>query len=102
MEKELSLETLDKIERGAIIAKGIVTNSQETGDKNIFMVDSDIGRNLMWVAVKGYGYNDWCIYIHWADSGENYVLGSGDKVFGEGNIRKLLPCTDEVFNLYRK
>jgi hypothetical protein len=28
------------------------------------------------------------------------VADCGDKITGEGNIRKLVPCTDEAFKMY--
>lgn len=92
----LTLEIFNSIEPDAIIAKGTCINSPD----DIFMTVKDIGRELLWVAVKGYG-NDWAIYIHWSDKGFDFVLNGGDKVNNKHNIMKLVPCVEEVFKLYR-
>lgn len=55
---------------------------------------------VRWLAKKG-GIVDWCIYYHHAEHDEEYVKSYGDKVFTKDTIRDLVPCTDEVFKLYR-
>ena len=94
----LTLLELQKIKPGTVFAQGEIENSQ----KGLYMVDSSIGKMLMWVAKKGYGYDDWCIYTHWADKGLEYVLEQGDKVTSEYNIQKLIPCDKDVLGKYRK
>jgi hypothetical protein len=64
----------------------------------LFMTGS--GRTLKWVAVKGYA-KDWCIYTHYADNTWEFVQSNGDKVSGEKNIKRCVPCDDEVFAGYR-
>ena len=91
----LTLEQLKEMPPETVFAQGEIENSPD----GIFMTDSDIGRKMIWAAKKG-GVNDWAIYIHWAVRGIDYVISNGDKVTVECNIRKLVPCTDEVFKMY--
>lgn len=74
------------IPSGSIFDQGVIPNSPE----GIYMTDSNIGRNLLWVAKKGYA-DDWCIYTHWEDNGIGFVLIQGDKVSSKQNIQKLVP-----------
>lgn len=92
----LTLEKLKELDKYSIIAHGITTNDPE----GIYMTNSDKGRKLIWVAKRGY-IPDWTIYIHWADNGLDYVLDYGDKVISPANIKKLVPCDDEAFKMYR-
>jgi hypothetical protein len=93
----LTKEKFDLIPGGDIFASGIIKN-EETG---IYMTSTDIGRELLWIAKKGYG-DDWAIYTHWASNGLKYVLEQGDKICTDEYIKKLVPCTDEIFKRYRK
>ncbi|MFA6100414.1 MAG: hypothetical protein WC750_06135 [Patescibacteria group bacterium] len=90
----LTLEILTQITPGAPFAMG-VEYDQEDG---LFMDGTK--RLLLWVAVKGYE-NDWCIYTHFADRGQEFVMREGDKVCSPNHITKLVPCEDEVFSRYR-
>ena len=92
----MNIDRFNAIPDGEVIAKGEIENSPD----GIFMTDTREGDLLKWVAKKGYG-NDWGIYIHWAESGYDFVIANGDKVNAEANIKKLVPCTDELFELYR-
>lgn len=100
MEKDtglLTIEKLDKIPRGEIFSTGITTNDPD----GIYMTDYNFGKSLLWIAKKGNGYNDWAIYIHWAEKGIEFVKTQGDKVTNKENIQKLVPCDNEVFSKYR-
>lgn len=90
----LTIEKFNEVPNGAIIAMGISPNSED----GTFMTNS--GGELRWVAKKGYG-NDWAVYCYWSHASIEYVMQHGDKVTSESNIKKCVPCTDEVFNLYR-
>ncbi len=92
----LNTESFNFINAGDIFMKGVIVNSPE----GIYMTDQDKGKMLKWIAVKGYG-NDWSIYIHWAYKPEWWIKQSGDKITLENHIRRLVPCTDEVFKRYR-
>lgn len=94
MKEQLTLEKFNLIQNGEIFSTGETQDNSE----GINMINS--GDMLRWVAVKGYG-NDWCIYAHWAYNSIEYVKDMGDKVFSKYNIQKLVPCTDEVYSLYR-
>ena len=61
---------------------------------------NDTRRELRWVAVRG-GIYDWCIYCHYSDKDENWIRKFGDKVYTKSHIKKLVPCDDEAFALYR-
>ena len=93
-EKLFTFEDLKAVPAQTIFAKGEVVDSPE--GLNI----TNSGKMLKWVAVRGVIY-DWAVYCHYADKDYEWVKDNGDKVFREENIRKLVPCTDEVFDLYR-
>jgi hypothetical protein len=92
--KELTIEQFDKIPRDEIFASGVLPNSPE----GLFMTRG--GGELRRIAKKGGGY-DWAVYCHWADWTESEIASNGDKVHNEENIKRCVPCTDEVFKLYR-
>lgn len=91
----LDKATFDKLEPGEF-ASGLIANTPA----GIYMIDSRIGDMMIWVAVKGYA-DDWCIYIHWEESGKAFVQSNGDKIFNKDNINKLVSCTPEVLSMYR-
>ncbi len=91
----LTIEKFDKIPLGEIFAFGQITDDSVTGI-NI----SNSGKELLWIAKKGYG-NDWCIYIHFATKSIEFISKQGDKVMSEHNIRKLVSCDETVFKKYR-
>lgn len=79
-----------------VFATGVVKNHPD----DIYMVNTDINREMIWIAKRG-GIEDWAIYIHWADNGIDYVKERGDKITSEKIIRRLVPCDDEAFGMYR-
>jgi len=90
----LTKEIFDQLPKGEVFASGVLPNSAE----GLFMTNN--GGELRWVAKNGYA-NDWSIYCHWSDKSVQWVKENGDKVFDEKNIKKCVPCDDEVFKLYR-
>ena len=90
----LTKQKFDKLPIGQIFATGVLPNSPE----GIFMTRD--GGELRWVAKKGWGH-DWAIYCHWSDKTPEWVRDYGDKVYTEEYIKKCVPCTDEVFQIYR-
>lgn len=62
---------------------------------------ANTGKELKWVAVKGYA-NDWCIYCHFASESFDSVEMNGDKVILEHNIQRVVPCTKGVYAKYRR
>lgn len=90
----LTLKNLKDMEPGTIFATGVVND----GPGGVNMTRSE--RTLRWVACRG-GIYDWAIYIapeEWTPEG---VKRQGDKVTSEQNIKKLVPCDDEAFGMYR-
>ncbi len=94
--EQLTLKILKEMTPGTIITKGIVKNEPD----GVYMTDQRKGADLLWVAKRGVIY-DWCIYIHWVESGEDYVIHNGDKIHTETYIKRLVPCDDEAFKMYR-
>lgn len=98
----MTVEQLEAIEPGVVFARGTITNHPTEG---IYMVDSDIGRELFWLAKRRY--DGWSIYTCWSVLPHvdpallyQYCLDYGDKLRSKGNIVKLVPCTEEAFELY--
>lgn len=92
----LTLEKLNEIEPGTIFATGKAFDNAN----GVHLANT--GKLLKWIAVKGHGHNDWCIYAHFAEHDEQYIKSQGDKVGFESNIRRCVPCDDEVLALYRR
>jgi len=91
---EMTLEQFNAILPGTVFAKGE-------------SIDNETGLNMLhtnnllkWVAVKGWA-EDWAIYVHLAENSFDYVRQFGDKVFDAVHIKRVVPCTDEVFARYR-
>lgn len=91
---KLTKKEFEKLPFDTIFKKGEIDNSP-TG---LYM--NNLGGKLKWVAKKG-AINDWCIYTYWNDKTYDYVEQNGDKVHDDKNIKILVPCTDEVLDLYR-
>ena len=91
--KELTLQDLKDMKPG-IFAKGGTYDNPEGCNM------SNSGRGLRWVATRGDIY-DWTIYVHFVDKDWEWIRRNGDKVRNENNIRKLVPCDDEAFKMYR-
>lgn len=92
--EELTEEKFKKLPHSGIFATGVLPNSPD----GLFMTNS--GGELRWIAKKGGGY-DWAIYCHWDSWTEIEIASNGDKVHNEHHIKRCVPCTDEVFKLYR-
>ena len=90
----LTLQMLKDMPPNTVFATGVVPDSPE----GINMMNT--GNDLRWCAQRGQIY-DWTIYTHWATSPLQYVKNRGDKVFSAINIKRLVPCDDEAFKMYR-
>lgn len=55
---------------------------------------------VRWIAQRGKIY-DWTIYYHLPDWHIEQIAANGDKLCSDDLIKKLVPCTDEAFSLYR-
>lgn len=96
--QELSIQLLKDMSPMTVFAQGITTNDPD----GTYMTASRRGEDLKWIAVRG-GYHDWAIYIGWANEKTvNTLIQNGDKVTGEGNIRKLVRCSDGAYDMYNK
>jgi len=91
----LTLQQLKDMPDDTVFAHGETVNSP--GGINM----SNDGRSLRWVAVRGNGYHDWAIYIGISSWPEDLIKSNGDKVVDESNIKRLVPCDDETFGMYR-
>jgi tRNA 2-selenouridine synthase SelU len=90
----LTLQKLKEMEPDTIFATGTANDDPE----GLFMANTN--KQLRWCAVRG-GIEDWCIYCHLADRDVEYIRRQGDKVTFESHIRKLVPCDNEAFKMYR-
>ena len=90
----LTLKELKEMQPGEIIATGTANDDPQ----DLFMANTN--RELRWVAVRG-GIYDWAIYCHFADKDVEWIRRHGDKVYMESHIKKLVPCDDEAFKMYR-
>lgn len=90
----LTLKQLKEMEPDTIFAKGEIIDSPD----GINMENT--GKQLRWVACRG-GIHDWAIYCHLADKDWDFIKTQGNKVIREKNIKKLIPCDDEAFKMYR-
>jgi hypothetical protein len=90
----LTFEQFSKIPAGSVFDSG----QAEDFEGQLYM--DGTGRMLGWVAVKGW-VNDWCIYTHFAEYGNDYIESNGDKVMSEDNIRFCVPCDNETIHQYR-
>lgn len=82
------------MEPGTIFATDVTTDDPD----GVNLAGS--GELIRWVAVRG-GIHDWAIYADLAHASESYIKAHGTKVHSENNIKKLVPCDDEAFNMYR-
>ena len=57
---------------------------------------------IRWVAVRGRGMPDWCIYYHLSEKSVDMVAREGDKCYDESVIKRLVPCNDEAYKRYRR
>lgn len=90
----LTLQMLKEMEPNKIFRTGTSNDSPE----GLFMANTN--RQLKWVAVRG-GIYDWAIYCHFADKDIEWIKQYGDKVYNEDHIKKLVPCDEEAFEMYR-
>lgn len=90
----LTLQKLKDMTPFEIFASGTVSDNSN----GINMSNSD--KLLKWVACRGQ-IHDWAIYIYWDGFSDEYIHDSGDKVNDDHNIKKLVPCDDEAFAMYR-
>ena len=91
----LTIEMLKEMKQGLFV-RG------EAVDSPLGINMTNSGKMLKWVAVRG-GIHDWTIYCHWSEGNSyDWVCASGDKIFSEDIIRRLVLCSDEAYKMYRR
>jgi len=90
----LTLEELKNMKPDTIFCSGVIENSS----LGIFMTRD--GGMLRWIAIRGYKW-DWAIYLGWEYRSKEWLMDHGDKVHDKKVIRRLIPCSDEAFKMYR-
>ena len=90
----LDIKMLKAMPPQTLFACGITVD----GPEGINMTES--GNMLRWVAVRG-GIWDWSIYVGLAINTNEDIKRFGDKVYAYSTIRRLVPCDDEAFAMYR-
>jgi hypothetical protein len=90
----LTIDALKEMKPDSIFATG--TELDVPG--GLYMAGT--GRELRWIAQRGM-IHDWAIYCHFSDKPEDWIARRGDKVNTERHIRKLVPCDDAAFSMYR-
>ena len=91
----LDLQILKAMPPGTAFATGTALDNPD----GLYMANT--GKELRWVAIRGDKW-DWAIYCHFVDSGIDWIKRFGDKVCDEKHIRKLVPCDDESYEMYRR
>jgi hypothetical protein len=56
---------------------------------------------IRWVALRGEGMHDWCIYYGYPQMSIEEIARMGDKMFTRSVIERLVPCDEDAWSLYR-
>lgn len=81
----LTLEYLKNLKIGTIFKSGYFAQD---------------GKKMRWIAIK-VDVCDWTIYHDYKGNPDMWIYQWGDKVQLDERIKKLVPCTDEVFKMYK-
>ena len=92
----LTLEELNDLPKGVVFKVGVTTNDEN----GVFMTNERKNQKLLYVAKKGT-INDWAIYVGWLGQSVDQVRDYGQKIQNLFNVKKLIPCTEEVLKRYR-
>lgn len=90
----LTISDFNNINDGSVFSSEVVIDRPEG------IVINNSGKSLRWVAKKGR-IGDWALYIDSSEYSVHWIATYGQKIKDESIIRKILPCTDDVFKLYR-
>ena len=85
---KLTLQKLKDMKPGAIFDSGTGT------------YPAVVNEEITWIAKRG-DIHDWGIYYHRPDKSIEFIANYGDKMFTELVIKRLVPCDDEAFGMYR-
>ena len=83
------------VEKLVALSPGVF--AEGTGDIPEFSLSGE----TRWIAIRGQ-FPDWAIYFSSMDKNRGYIKEYGDKAVIERVIRKLVPCTDEAWGMYRR
>lgn len=93
----LTKKQLGEMKPNTIFAQG------ETTDDSRGINLATTGITIKWVAVRG-DIPDWAIYAdnpYTPQADYEGVERMGDKIHAENHIKKLVPCDEEAFKMYR-
>lgn len=60
-----------------------------------------IDREIRWIAKRGDSYYDWTIYYGLVSWSTERIAREGSKMFTGSVIKRLVPCDNQAFGLYR-
>jgi hypothetical protein len=86
----LTIEDLKSFASGIFAARTFIDDGSFTQN----------GLLLKMVAVRGNIY-DWCIYVGKKEQSFEEIAKVGDKISGKYLIKRLVPCDEEAFKMYR-
>ena len=92
----LDVRMLKDMPRGTRFATGEMLDNED----GLFMANT--GKMLRWIAIRGHGPLDWAIYCHFATWTVDEIASHGDKVSGQVNARRAVPCDDAALAEYRR
>jgi hypothetical protein len=81
----LTIKEYEKIKQSEIIACGFAKIKE---------------KDARWIAIKGFGI-DWAIYYDEKGSSNEQIIYCGIKLYDKEIIRKLVSCSNRIFDLYR-
>lgn len=59
-------------------------------------------KGIRWAAIRGKNYHDWALYYHIPEKIIDYTIRLGVKSSSENIVRKLVPCDNEAWKMYRR
>lgn len=66
------------------------------------VIDKELSdKDVRLIAKKGSAKDDWAMYYGPSDDNPNRIIHYGIKMSDRQLVQKLMPCTDEVLELYR-
>lgn len=92
----LDMQMLKAMPNGTVFATGTAMDNPD----GLHMAGT--GKELRWIAISGSVYHDWAIYCHFIKTSFRDIKAFGNKVGDKEHIRKLVPCDDEAFRMYRR
>lgn len=85
----MTLEELKQMPSNTVFASGI------TNDERLFR------EPVKWIAKRGV-IHDWAIYYDKAFKSEDQIKSWGTKLYSPSIIKELVPCDEEMLQMYRQ